>query len=281
MSNDIFIVGHGSKSKKGQLQLIQTVEMLSQALPTRRVTFGFLELATPDIALALSAFVDSASKGITVVPLVLLGAGHTKSDIAGAVEMARQKYLEIEFSYGRDLGVSLKLNQAFYENAITSADKNMQDAAILLVGRGSSDPDANSDLFKAARLMSEVYGVENIEACFISLARPSVPEALDRLTHFRPKRILVIPYFLFAGVLVDRIHSQARQWNIDNPTYDLFLANELGASDVLVDIAIERVLEAEGKEVRMSCDRCIYRERTNKFEHAHATPINVSFPHQH
>ena len=282
MSNDILVVGHGSNSPLGQIQLKETVQLLAKRLPDRRVTFGFLELAKPDVEDALAEFIDESTKGLTVMPLVLLGATHAKSDIAGIVEMAREIYRNVEFCYARELGVSLRLNQAFVESASKQLpNSTVNNISVLLVGRGSSDPDANSDLFKAGRLMSEIYKVENVESCFISLASPSVANALDRLARHEPHRILIVPYFLFAGVLVDRISEQALAWSANNPTFDLQIAGELGPNAAIVEVSIERILEAEGNEIRMSCDRCVYRARTHGFEHVHEQPLNVAFPKHH
>ena len=77
---------------------------------------------------------------------------------------------------------------------------------------GSSDPDANADLYKVARLVGDGRGFAVVEAAFVSLASPSVPEALDRCRRLGARRMAVVPYFLFTGVLVDRIGDQARAW---------------------------------------------------------------------
>lgn len=279
--SDIFIVAHGSKSPIGQAQLRSTIQLLKDALPDRRISFGFLELAKPNIEDALHQFVDEKTERITIIPLVLLAAKHEKSDIAGAVEMARSKYPNVQFNYGRDLGVSLALNSAFFENATIDFANNTSEFSMLLVGRGSSDPDANSDLFKVGRLLSEVYEIRNVEPCFISLTYPQIPEGLNRLFLHQTRSLLVVPYFLFAGVLVDRITEQVNRWNKSYPNVSAHISKELGPSATIVQIIIERIHEAEGELVRMSCDRCIYRERTKGFEDSHEMELVVEFPSDH
>ena len=52
--------------------------------------------------------------------------------------------------------------------------------AVLLVGRGSTDPDANADVVKTARLLWEGRDYPLAETAFVSLARPDVAQGLER-----------------------------------------------------------------------------------------------------
>jgi sirohydrochlorin cobaltochelatase len=79
---------------------------------------------------------------------------------------------------------------------------------VVLVGRGSTDPDANAEVFRAARLLYEGRGLAGA-AAFVSLAEPGVPAALDRCRALGVRRVVVLPFFMFAGVLPDRITAQS------------------------------------------------------------------------
>ena len=81
---------------------------------------------------------------------------------------------------------------------------------VLLVGRGSTDPDANAEVHKAARLLWEGRGYAGVETAFVSLAAPDVPSGLDRCVKLGARRIVVLPYFLFTGILPDRVRQQTR-----------------------------------------------------------------------
>ena len=65
-------------------------------------------------------------------------------------------------------------------------------------------------------------------------------------------RIAVVPYFLFTGVLVERIRDQARA-NGATPH------PHLGVDARLVDLVLERYREAHAGTARMNCDGCKYR----------------------
>src|SRR5207245_5178243 len=93
---------------------------------------------------------------------------------------ARHRHPEVAFSYGRDLGIHpLVLGVA--EDRIRTAVGDHGDAwAVVVVSRGSSDPDANADLYKVARLLWDSRGLGLVEPAFVSLAPPSVPDAPAR-----------------------------------------------------------------------------------------------------
>ena len=282
----IFVVGHGTKSPQGQRDLEEAVEMLSQSLPTRKVGFGYLELAHPTIEEGLEELIDATTFAVTVIPLVLLGAGHAKTDIPGAVEMARISFPSVTFSYGNDLGPNLHLIGAFAENLLRNDLGTMaeaRDSSVLLVGRGSTDPDANSDLFKIGRMLQEIYRFDAVECCFISLAQPSVAMGLDRLKLLKKKSVFILPYFLFHGALTLRISDESRDWNAKNPDMGISIIGPLGPHGVLSKLMTEKISEAENGKIHMSCDLCIYRTRTPGFSDKFTQPIEVRFgaDHQH
>ena len=129
----------------------------------------------------------------------------------------------------------------------------------MLVGRGSTDPDANAEIAKVARLLWEGRGYAGVEPAFISLAAPSVPGGLERLRRLGAERIVVAPYFLFPGVLPERILSQSLEFAARNLDIDVRVADVFGDCDELADLVLERYQEAIGGDIRMNCDTCIYR----------------------
>ena len=282
----IFIVGHGTKSLQGQLELEEAVQMLSQSLPKRKVGYGYLELAHPTIEEGLEELIDGTTLAVTVIPLVLLGAGHAKTDIPGAVEMARISFPGVTFSYGNDLGPNLHLIDAFAENLLRNdlvAIGESREISVLLVGRGSTDPDANSDLFKIGRMLQEIYRFDAVECCFISLAEPSVTMGLNRLKLLGKKSVFVLPYFLFNGALTQRICDQSKDWNAENLDVGISMVGPLGPHEVLSKLMTEKISEAENGKIHMSCDLCVYRTRTQGFSDKFTQPIEVRFgaAHQH
>ncbi len=77
----------------------------------------------------------------------------------------------------------------------------------MVVGRGSSDPDANSNVSKVMRMLWEGMGFGWAETCYSGVTFPLVEPGLEHAAKLGYKRIIVFPYFLFTGVLVKRIYS--------------------------------------------------------------------------
>ena len=115
------------------------------------------------------------------------------------------------------------------------------------MGRGSSDPDANAEVVKTARLLWEGRGYDGVETCFISMAAPGVPAGLDRVRLLGARRVVVTPYFLFRGVLPDRVTSQALEWAARHPGVDVRVAPVLGDCDALAELVVERYHEASAR----------------------------------
>ncbi|HEX2063490.1 MAG TPA: sirohydrochlorin chelatase [Acidimicrobiales bacterium] len=253
----LLLVGHGSRSAAGVEEYWRFADVLQAEAPALHVGCGFIELAAPDLDTAIDGLVSDGAASVVAVPLVLLGAGHLKNDGPAALARGRLRHPGVAFHYGRDLGVHPDV-LAVAEARVHEVE-GPSDTAVVLVGRGSSDPDANSDLYKVARLLSDSRGIALVEPAFVSLARPSVPDALDRCARLGARRIAVVPYFLFTGVLVDRIADQARAWASGNPGTEVTVGSHLGADARIARLVLERYREAAEGEARMNCDGCVYR----------------------
>jgi sirohydrochlorin cobaltochelatase len=147
--------------------------------------------------------------------------------------------------------------------------------AVVLVGRGSTDPDANADLYKAARLLWDARGVAMVEPAFVSLATPSVTDALERCRRLGSARIVVVPYFLFTGVLVDRIRVQANHWAASHPSTAVRHGSHFGPDPHLARLVLDRFREAAGGGARMNCDCCVYRVALPGYEARVGAPVPV------
>lgn len=103
-----------------------------------------------------------------------------------------------------------------------------EDTAILLVGRGSADADANSDLYKISRLLWERMRVKWVEPAFIGVTSPLVEEGVERRLRLGAKRVMILPYFLFTGVLIKRMEGLAQEYAALHPGVRFELAEYFG-----------------------------------------------------
>ncbi|RQX19457.1 uroporphyrinogen-III C-methyltransferase [Micromonospora ureilytica] len=266
----LVIVGHGTRSAAGVEQFAALVERVHGRGDIGDVEGGFIELSRPPLTDAVGALVARGHRALVALPLVLTGAGHGKGDIPAAMAREQQRHPGLSYRYGRPLGPHPLLHEALEQRIDTAlADSDRAGTAlagadragtwVALIGRGSTDPDANAEVAKVARLLWEGRGYAGVEPGFISLAEPSVPEVLERLRRLGARRIVVAPYFLFAGVLPDRIVAQSAEFAAAHPDLDVRVAEVIGDCDALADLVLERYAEALGGDIRMNCDTCAYR----------------------
>ncbi|RAO53104.1 Sirohydrochlorin cobaltochelatase [Micromonospora noduli] len=266
----LVIVGHGTRSAAGVEQFAALVERVRGRGDIGDVEGGFIELSRPPLTDAVGALVARGHRALVALPLVLTGAGHGKGDIPAAMAREQQRHSGLSYRYGRPLGPHPLLHEALEQRidaALAGADRAGTEPAgadragtwVALIGRGSTDPDANAEVAKVARLLWEGRGYAGVEPGFISLAQPSVPAVLERLRRLGARRIVVAPYFLFAGVLPDRIVAQSAEFAAAHPDLDVRVAEVIGDCDALADLVLERYAEALGGDIRMNCDTCAYR----------------------
>ncbi|MEU8088675.1 uroporphyrinogen-III C-methyltransferase [Micromonospora sp. NPDC049101] len=276
----LVIVGHGTRSAAGVDQFAALVERVRRRGDIGDVEGGFIELSRPPLTDAVGALVARGHRALVALPLVLTGAGHGKGDIPAAMGREQQRHPGLTYRYGRPLGPHPLLHDALEQRidavlagadragtALAGADRAGTALAgadragtwVALIGRGSTDPDANAEVAKVARLLWEGRGYAGVEPGFVSLAQPSVPAVLERLRRLGARRIVVAPYFLFAGVLPDRIVAQSAEFAAAHPDLDVRVAEVIGDCDALADLVRERYAEALAGDIRMNCDTCAYR----------------------
>jgi sirohydrochlorin cobaltochelatase len=245
------------------------------------VAGGFIELSAPPLrdavtSLAATSLASTGPARIVAVPLMLVAAGHAKGDIPAALAREQARHPGVSFTYARTLGPHPALIELL--DGRVAAVAGDTPAAVLVVGRGSTDPDANADVVKTARLLWEGRDYPLAETAFVSLARPDVTEGLERCRLLGARRIVVARYFLFPGVLPDRVAEQAAQYAAAHPELDVAVADVLGDCDELAALVLERYREALSGDIRMNCDMCVYRIALPGFEHRVGEPQH---PHDH
>lgn len=261
-SPPLLIVGHGTRSTDGVAAfgaLVSRVrELAGRRLPA--VDGGFIELSKPSVTEAVARLPGGRYQEIVAVPLVLTAAGHSKGDIPASLAREGSRHPGLRWRYGRALGphpALLEIMADRIDAALAGADQ--AGTQIVLVGRGSTDPDANAEVAKVARLLWEGRGYAGAEFCFISLAEPSVPAALEKARRLGAGRAVIAPYFLFPGVLPDRVASQASEFAARHPGMDVRVAGLIGDCQELAGLVLERYEEAIRGDIRMNCDTCAYR----------------------
>src|SRR5215469_14899551 len=206
----VLICGHGSRDSEAIAEFELVAAALRPRLPNFDFATGYLEFARPTIRDGLAALAARGARQILAIPGMLFAASHVKNDLPWEMNSFLADNPGIDVRLGRDLSIDPKLLRAAADRIAAASDRKISRAETLLVvvGRGTNDSDANSNISKLARMLWEGMGFGWAEAAFSGVAHPRVDAALTRAAGLGFRRIIVFPYFLFTGVLVKRIYSQ-------------------------------------------------------------------------
>ena len=273
LNNDIgiLICGHGSRNKLALEEFKYLTKCIQKRFPLFNVEYGFLEFAKPSLIDGLEKLKIKSVKRIIAIPAMLFAAGHVKNDIP-SVLMSYANKNGIEINYGRELGINNLMISAACERVREVFKENTNivpsDSVLVVVGRGSSDPDANSNVAKITRMIVEGVGLGWGETVFSGVTFPLVEPGLNHVVKLGYKNIILFPYFLFTGVLVSRIKRQKDAVAVVNPNVSFFDAKYLSSHPRVIDTFVERIDEILKNEDNSSpnCSLCKYRSNLFGFE---------------
>ncbi|NER80151.1 MAG: sirohydrochlorin chelatase [Leptolyngbya sp. SIO1D8] len=262
----LLLIGHGSRDAQGRQSLLDFAAAYQALDESRPVIPCFLELTEPTIQDGVARCVDAGYTDISALPVLLFAARHNKFDVTNELDRARQRFPQVTFHYGRHFGITPEI-LTLWRDRLALLDQpehnphaiERQKTVLLFVGRGASDPDANGDVCKLARMLWEGSGYDTVETCFIGISHPRLEEGFRRARLYHPKRIIVLPYFLFTGVLMKKIQGIAAQQQIVFPETEVVCLPEMGLHPQLMAVMRRREIELQQGTVAMNCEMCKFR----------------------
>ena len=309
LQRPLLMIGHGTKDSEGRQAFLDFAKAY-QALDTSRPVLPcFLELTGPTIQEGVDQCVEQGYTELSVLPILLFAARHNKFDVTNELDRARARHPQVKFFYGRHFGITPGIID-LWRDRLTVLEQSSQvwqmsqpqversnlplgnpigaqplssrkETVLLFVGRGSSDPDANSDVYKMARLLWEGSGYQTIETCFIGITHPRLEEGFRRARLYQPKRIIVLPYFLFTGALVKKIFDITAQQQEQYPNISITCLPEMGIQPQLLSILREREIETQLGQVQMNCEMCKFRMAASEDSLAHGHSHGHHHHHEH
>jgi len=276
------LCGHGSRNRLAVEEFARLASGRRRRLPDLPVEHGYLEFATPILREGLERLRQQGASRVLAVPGMLFAAGHAKNDIPSVLNTyAAESGLRID--YGRELGVDPKMMQAAGARLRECLDRApevpLADTLLVVVGRGSSDPDANSNVSKVTRMLVEGFGFGWGETVYSGVTFPLVEPGLRHAVRLGFRRVVVFPYFLFSGVLVSRIYQHTDRVAADHPDVEFLKAAYLSDHPLVIDTFLERLEEVISGDTTMNCSLCKYRAQVLGFEREVGAPQHSHHHH--
>lgn len=265
----ILICGHGSRDPEGVKGFQELVRLLKLRYPDRVVDYGFLEFSHPVYAAAVERMYLNGVREITAIPAILFAGGHAKNDIPYEMNTLQNQYSDLKIKLGKHIGITasiLQLSKKIIEQAESQVQPvDRKETCLLVVGRGTSDPDANSDVAKLTRMVWEGMGFGFATTTYIGVTQPLLKDTLPVINQLPYKRIIALPVFLFTGILLKKIYQQIDAFK-DTSDKQLIYTKSFECDELLLQTIDERIQEVEQGNPNMNCQLCKYRTQIIGYE---------------
>ncbi|OIQ81354.1 sirohydrochlorin cobaltochelatase [mine drainage metagenome] len=274
INETILLVGHGSREQSGNKEIEDFAAQWRIRQPQRRLEVCFIEFAE----VLIEAGLDRAARHggrVIIVPLILNAAGHVKMEIPEHVEHARLRHPQVEFIYCHHLGANKEILTILKRNLRKAmAELDMPDprnTGVILLGRGSSDRVANGEVAKIARWLYEEGEHPMVDIAFTGITHPRLESVVQRQSKLDMRQIVVLPFYLFTGTLIERIDRQVARLQAQYTQIHFALADYFGFEEEVYDLLEQRIREATDQVAprMMECDGCKYREFAADHGHGH------------
>jgi len=246
MTESILFMGHGSRDAQAVDECMSMVSDLERRLG-QSFTPGFLELSEPLLFPEIVRQIDRGVRRFLCFPNMLLPGRHTMEHLPGVIGWAQRHFPEVEFYYGNFIGNHPLIHDILRRNhrralRRSSTPGGSERTITVIVGRGSRSRRSNRTFEKIVRRFGRREGLEDLRYGYVSLAEPGLRRVLRGLMReVGVGRVVLLPYFLFTGVLMKRIEALRSRFARRHPDVEFVLGEYFGRDERLRDILRGRI----------------------------------------
>lgn len=200
----VTLVVHGSRDPRAAAATRSLVRAVAAARPGIDVRASFLDHTLPRPGQVLDAFQRAGHDRVTVVPLLLTAAFHTRVDIPTVLAEARAGGLGLGVSVSDPLG---PVDGSVDGRLLAGLRRRLDELGraydgVVLAAAGTRDASARATVVQAADALGAALDVPTAVA-YASAAPPLAGEAVAALRAAGARRVAVAAYFLAPGRLYD------------------------------------------------------------------------------
>ncbi len=270
MKEGILLCGHGSRRTNAVQAFKSLVTILKERYQNNyEVDYGFLEFNHPTYEAAVERMYEKGIRKIYALPIILFAGSHAKNDIPYELNTIQTYHDDLTIAMGKHIGVSSFLLDLAVKRIEETEQKlpniARKDTCLVVVGRGTTDSDANSDVAKLTSMLWDGMGFGFATTGYSGTAYPTVDESLAMVEKLGFKRTIVIPFFFFTGVLLERIYTSVTKRN-ELSTGEYVYTDPFGTDELILKAFDERLQEAKDGIANMNCQLCKYRKQIVGFE---------------
>lgn len=255
----LLMIAHGTRDPRGADEMDVLVDLVGRRLPVPVGAAWLEDFSDPQGVEGARPLLDAGADGLVTVPLLNFAAGHAKNDVPEQITDIRAAFPDVPLRHGRVLGVHPDLLSLAWERIDAVSPREGRTEEVLVVAAsGSSDPDANGELHKAARMTAEGSGHRWVETCVAGVTWPRTDEVLRRVSAAGARRAVVFSWSLLAGLLEQRVWDAVDEVSAETGL-EVARAGRFGPDGRVADAVAQRYREALDGDVRANCDVCVYR----------------------
>lgn len=236
----VLYVSHGSRVTEAAKEAVDFINLVIDKVDIEHQEICFLELSAPDIKTGVRNLFDKGVTEISVVPVLLLSAGHYFKDIPEVINQLKKDYSDIRFLYGEPLGVQHRITSVLKDRLQETGVPPKPDARLILVGRGSYHPQTQIDISKIGADLSKMTGIHDLEVCYLAACGPSFEDTLKDALKGNQSQIFIAPYLWFTGILERHIETVVNESDYHG---DIILCGHLGSHINMQQSLRDRVYE--------------------------------------
>jgi sirohydrochlorin ferrochelatase len=259
-------VAHGSADPRAAAAIGELVPLVASRAAERGLSvpdlrIAYLGHAAPSVPQVIRAFGPDAR--ITVLPLLLTAAYHSKTDIPRVLARVGGSGAGTRVTYGDPLGPHPLLLRALERRLPEAALENPAEVGVVLAAAGSSDPEANATIARMAAQWQARTGWFAVRPAYASAAgaggqggpgaggqgglaaggqgvttAPDPATAVTQLRAAGARRVVVASYLLAPGLFADRIRDASLAAGA------AAISPVLGAAPEVADVVLDRYQEA-------------------------------------